>query len=489
MARVVERRKGIPWALIVFVFLFLVSATVAVLKTMSDDERRLAGEKKDKDLELFTRGIPTAEMDPMLTAARQQGGKGVIRQLRDRQQPIIELMMGAGSRDTIETATAKARDILGRIPAAGTAEAPEASASVVAAFEGMAAQVKALTQKIAEKEADIKKESERVTAAQGELAKLQELRKTEGEEFKKETARLTAHNEEIDKKHAEERATMKKGFDDKIEQLNVDISKLQGELEKAKAQLRRKDGEIGILRKKLDDIIRPQRMRTVAFQSDGKVIQTKPEDNIVYINIGTKDRVVAGLTFSVYSGEKGMPQLRKDDGTIVEAEKLRGKAQIYVIQPYEKISMCRIDWVASAGDPIIAGDQVANLAFDAERTYRFVVVGDFDLFGAGTPQESDGEYVKQLIRKFRGEMTKDVDDQTDFLVIGTKPQDVAAAEGEETAQMTKVRQEKEKRRAEYDRIVGVAKVRDIPVLNTNEFLALVGFTAKSSLRRFGADQR
>ena len=42
MARVVERRKVIPWAIIIFVFLFLVAATLAVLWRIDLDDRTAA---------------------------------------------------------------------------------------------------------------------------------------------------------------------------------------------------------------------------------------------------------------------------------------------------------------------------------------------------------------------------------------------------------------------------------------------------------------
>jgi len=484
MARVVERRKGTPWALIVIVFLFLIAATLAALWRMEADEQKNTADKRQREIEYYTKQVPSqGALEAMLNTAKQSG-RGVLRQLADREQPLIDLIMGPDSKATIEQATAKARETLGSVP-----RADETSPSVNLAIEKLLAESRVDKQKIASLEEARDKTGEEVKGLQKRIAEMERARDKAAADFREQITKLTSEKGDIDTKHKAERAQMKKQFEERIEQLNVEYNKTLGDLDKAKATIRKQDGEIALWRKKIDDILRPQRMRTVAYQADGKVTQTRPEDNIVYINIGERDRVMAGLTFSVYPAEKGMPQVRKDDGTIVEAQKLKGKAQIYVLQTFEKISLCRIEWQASPGDPVIPGDLVANLAFDAQRSYRFVVIGDFDLYSSGTPQEADGEHVKHLIRRFRGEVSKEVDDQTDFLVVGTKPVDTPAAEGEETEHLRKVRQEKEKRRAEYERTRRVAEVRDIPILNANQFLALVGYTPQNPLRSFGPEGR
>lgn len=497
MARVVERRKVIPWAIIIFVFLFLVAATLAVLWRIDLDDRTAAIAESKEKLDLYTRMAPQPleepaksvwkrqkdSLDPLLIEARKASGRGVIQQLMDREQPLIDVIAGLGSAMAPEQAAAKGREVL------EPRTAGDRSIGLTKVIEMVTSDINTAKEKIGLLEQARDAAGVEVKGLAKQIDDIKAAHTKETDDLKGQLTAVTTAKGEIDKKQQDDLAKIKKEYEDRIEKLNADANRAQGDIDKLKGELRRSTQQGVILAKRLDEFIKPKKMRTLPYQACGQVSQTKLEDHIVYINLGEKDRVTPGLTFAVYPGDRGMPQVAKSEPGTADTTKFKGKAQIYVLQTFEKVSQCRVEWLASPGDPIVKGDLIGNLAFDPVRTFRFAVVGDFDLYSSGKIQEADADHIKFLIRRFRGEVSKDIDDQTDFLIIGTKPAETPAMEGEESPQMVKARQEKEKRRADYERIRTLAGARDIPILNANEFLALMGYTPQNTLKTFGPEGR
>lgn len=497
MARVVERRRNIPWALIAFVFLFLVAATLAVLWRIDLDDRTAAVAEGKEKLDLYTRMSPQPaeepaksvwkrqkdSIEPLQTEARKPGGRGVIQQLMDREQPLIDVIGGVGSTMTPDQAAAKGAEVIkSRSPA-------DPNVGLTKIIEAVASDINSAQERIRALEQERDAANVKANGLAKELEGAQVAHKDETEKLTTDLKKTQGEVGTIAKDRDAELAKIKKEYEDRIEKLNADSSRYQGDIDKLKAELRKSIQQGTILAKRLDEFIKPKKMRTVAYQASGKVIDTKLGEHIVYINLGEKDRVSPGMTFAVYPGERGMPQVVKGEPGAADTVKYKGKAQLYVLQAMEKVSQCRVEWVANPDDPIIKGDLIANLAFDPSRTYRFAVIGDFDLYGSGKGQDADADHIKFLIRRFRGEVSKDLDDQTDFLIIGTKPAATPVMEGEESPQMVKARQEKEKRLAEFERIRKLAEARDMPILNANEFLALVGYTPQNTLKSFGPEGR
>ncbi|MCY2927531.1 MAG: hypothetical protein NT031_19250 [Planctomycetota bacterium] len=497
MARVVERRKVIPWAIIIFVFLFLVAATLAVLWRIDLDDRTAAIAESKEKLDLYTRMAPQPleepaksvwkrqkdSLEPMLTEGRKPGGRGVIQQLMDREQPLIDVIGGVGSAMTPEQAAAKGRDVIAP-RAAGDPGKGLTQIAEAATVEAAALQEKVRTLEQARDAA--------ITEGKNLGKQLEDVRAAHDKEtgdLKGQLTASTSEKGEIDKKQQAELAKIKKEYEDRIEKLNADSNRYQGEIDKNKSELRKMTAQLAGVTRRLDEFVKPKKMRTMNYQACGQVIETKLDERIVYINLGEKDRITPGLTFAVYPGERGMPLVVKAEPGTADTTKFKGKAQLYVLQVMEKVSQCRIEWMANPDDPIVKGDLIGNLAFDRERTFRFAVIGDFDLYSSGKSQDADSDHIKFLIRRYRGEVSKDLDDQTDYLILGSKPAEVPAMEGEESPQMVKARQEKEKRRAEYERIRKLAEARDLPILNANEFLSLVGYTPQNTLKPFGAEGR
>lgn len=153
----------------------------------------------------------------------------------------------------------------------------------------------------------------------------------------------------------------------------------------------------------------------------GQVLRTLPGNSLLYIDLGRKDGVSLGTTFSVYSENEAIPA----NG--------RGKASIEVVSVNPRTSECRIVSPPSPDNPILEGDKINNilLARTRGKQQTFVVVGDFDVDFDGQPDPRGRESIIRLIQRTGGKVVNEVTPLTDFLVVGAEPrgQDVLAGIG------------------------------------------------------------
>jgi hypothetical protein len=259
---------------------------------------------------------------------------------------------------------------------------------------------------------------------------------------------------------------IEKQYSEQVEQRNQRINVLIQE----RQDLQRQIADMGKEVNKLQTIIRqtkpPGPGDTPLYVADGKIIASQPDIGIVYINIGAKDRVTAGLTFTIYDARTGITP----DG--------EGKAVATVINVFQNSSECRVQQV-QRNNPPVEGDLVANAVFDGTKTYSFVVDGEFDLDGDGRPDQLGSQRVKDMIRQYGGVVADSVTIETDFLVMGMEPQ--VPAKPEENAPPTtwQIYRDKLAEVEKFQNVQNQAASLQIPVLNTNRFLALVGFQAAS----------
>lgn len=199
---------------------------------------------------------------------------------------------------------------------------------------------------------------------------------------------------------------------------------------------------------------------------DGRVAAVDPINNTVTIDLGREDNLVIGITFSVYNA----PQNIRPDET---GEYPAGKAVVEVIRIQENAAIARIVR-ESRGNPIVAGDVIANPVYDPEKVYSFVVYGNFDTDrdGVATPLERDE--IEALIESWGGRVGDDITGDLDFLVLGRKPalppQPSPGAPIEvinEYARLDGIIQR-------YDELLERAADLSIPVLNENRLRTLVG---------------
>ncbi len=199
---------------------------------------------------------------------------------------------------------------------------------------------------------------------------------------------------------------------------------------------------------------------------DGRVVGADPTQNVVFIDLGRADRVVLGMSFEVYSNA-GV--IRPDSQGVYPP----GKATIEIIRINEGSSVARIVR-QSRGNPIVNADVLANAVYDPEKIYHFVVFGNFDANGDGSPRPEEQTALKGTISQWGGIIDDDLSGRTDFLVLGDRPIlppqppiDAPSAVILEYIRKSKVVDE-------YDRLFQAAVQASIPILNQNRLYTLTG---------------
>jgi len=458
MARVVTRRSGPPYLLIVFAFLFVVATALAVIFHLEADKLAKQDEEKAKLLEKLAtseeraRGGVAKMIDLAESTARSGRTKSVVSQLNDRIGELTQIITGQVTEHKAAVEAVEAARKRGSIGLAGLLNEAERYRGDWRASEGKLVEEKA---RWAEEEADLQAQIKDAIAEadrfKGELAKREQELTALRDQMKTETA---AYEERLGKAEAQWKNDIDEarknvaGLHQTINDLNQEIQRLNSRNRKLQEVVKERTGP------RSDPMI-------VARRLDGRVIKVLEEEGICYVDIGEKDRITPGLTFSVYPAE-GIP------------ESGEGKGSLIVTNVDANTSECRIVTQVQ-GDPIVAGDGVANVVFDTLRTHTFVVEGEFDLYGRGKPSEAGTREVKSLIRQFGGNVVEEIDINTDFVVIGEEP--AKPPQPAESAPPTVWAVYKAQMRLwqRYQDVKDMAQRLQLPVMNTTRFLALVGY--------------
>jgi hypothetical protein len=234
------------------------------------------------------------------------------------------------------------------------------------------------------------------------------------------------------------------------------------------SQVKKLDIELDKTRQKLNDI-RVDPTKAVTRQPDGQIVRL-PGNNLCFINLGSGDQIMPGLTFEVFDKSEGIPppgDPSNDDNLPI------GKASIEVIRVGDTTSECRITRLP-IGSTINQGDLIANLVYDKNTKYNFVVYGNFDLDQNGVPKPGDADIIKRLITQWGGNVVSQINVDTDFVVLGKEP--VIPDRPKEDEPIAKAKYDAAVQESEaYADISAKARAYRIPILNQNRFLYLVGY--------------
>ncbi len=240
--------------------------------------------------------------------------------------------------------------------------------------------------------------------------------------------------------------------------LRSTIAEQRSELTVLKTQLARLRGEGGT-----------DRVAGVPEESlvDATVSRVDPVAREVVLSIGRGQKVILGMTFAIYSYAT---DIRPDPLTGVYP---LGKAVVEVTRVNDGFSMARII-EESRGNPIIKGDVAANAVYDPNKTYKFMVYGNFDLNADGVATPLEGEDLKALIQRWGGDLAAEITGDLDFVVLGGKP--VLGPEPPTGSPVEVVEEFLRRKRVieRYDRLFESAQTTAIPVLNENRLRTLIG---------------
>lgn len=418
--------------------------------------------------EVVTPDMLKGEDVDKLKAARDDEKNGFNRSMKLLDVAILQrnnLAKLVGGSDDPATATGAARNAIEK---AKTAGAKVANESLNAAVDALVTEVGAVKTEAANNKKDSdQSKAKLIQTVEATKGQIDSLTKTmEGLRAEKDAALQQV--QEITKTQQGSFENTAADLRKQLEAAQTQINQLNSQNADLGAQLKKQDSTIGQLQEKLGEK-RVDTTKMMVRQPDGHIIRL-PGGNVCFIDLGQGDHINAGLTFEVYDKIEGVPP----PGDPTNDENLPvGKASIEVIDVGQTSSACRITRL-SPGAALSEGDLIVNLVYDRNTKYNFLVYGNFDLSqtGAATPQ--DAEIIKRLITQWGGNVVKDLNVDTDFVVLGKEP--VIPDRPKEDDPIAKAKYDQAVADAEaYADLSAKARSYRIPILNQNRFLYLCGY--------------
>jgi len=250
-----------------------------------------------------------------------------------------------------------------------------------------------------------------------------------------------------------------------LKDLQDQVTKLTADLAAANKKNHDLDALANGLKGKLHQV-RANPSEAVVQQPDGAIIRVA-DNNRCFINIGSKQSVTLGLTFEVYDKGRGIPPL--GDG-LSDTNMPTGKGSLEVVAVGPETSECQITKL-QPGQQVVVGDPIANLVFDPNTKYNFVVYGKFDITGSGAGDDS--QIIKRLITQWGGKLQDHIDVDTDFVVMGSEPV-APPRDPNDPGSMIKFTQYQQDL-AKYQAQIVAATQLSVPIMNQNRFLYFIGY--------------
>jgi hypothetical protein len=252
---------------------------------------------------------------------------------------------------------------------------------------------------------------------------------------------------------------------DQLDRTRSEAADLNQNLLKTKAELTVAQGRLVGALEAVNKIKPAPDQEAAAFQPDGEVIRVDETQGLIYINLGSEDRIYRGLTFSVYDKGAGIPR----DG--------KPKAQVEVMAIERRVASARI-LSSERKNPIHVGDSVANLIWNAKHQNQFVVAGEFDLDRNGETDYDGVRKIEGLIQKWGGLVAQGVSAETDFVILGMEPKVPAEPTLDEQMQdplaMDRYNAQR-KANDRYQQIRRQAESLNVPIYNYDRFLYFTGY--------------
>lgn len=349
-----------------------------------------------------------------------------------------------------------------------------AAQSLTGAITALHDRIKQQRSQIERLEADAKTQTDKLAKLKSDFDAAVATHKKAADDQTQIAEGATAERETIrtdnDKKVQDMQAKMEadaKLAQETVNQLSAQAKEKDDSISKLSSQIKALQNKLELLRLPVDQIIR---------QADAKVMRVAGADT-VYIDLGTGDQVVPGMSFEVYDRTEGVPK----SGDPTNDENLpKGKASLEILKVTPGSSECRIIR-ATPGMQVVEGDPCVNIVYDRNSQYNVMVFGSFDLDRNGQATPSDADVIKRLVTQWGGKVVDKLGVETDFLVMGKMPE-VPNYTPEELDDPVKVYEQDQKKKAltEYEDTLARAVELRIPVLNQNRFLYFSGYYEQSA---------
>lgn len=459
MARVVGKKSGPPYLLIVFIFLFVIASAVAVMQYMDRDKLIKDREIAIAQLKVVAGDLPQtnekfiADMRDMET--RMKDPSKATCMFAEKEKQITDLankiQIGAGYTEAIAKADEGiAKDKARSNEMRGLVAALE---NVYTQLDGKCKEANDLTTQLAAARAEAGENKDAVVQLNAKMSAEMTKKNQELEGVKKQRDEdLAKYRGEVQNIAAE--------FKKKTEEQDGAIAEKGNQLVAMAATIREKDAQINA-QKEIIEKLKPKKLDFSGPKISGKILEVVDGTSLCYINLGSDNQVNPGLTFSVY-GESAIA-----DGDA------NNKGTIEVTVVSKNSSQCRII-LQKKNNRIAAGNLIGNIAYNAQHKQLFVVEGAFDLRGDGKPTAQQAEDIKNMVVRAGGQVAKSLDYQADYLVLGEEPPRPPKPKDSADETANEIYKEQMKVYDRYQSIRKMAQEMGIPVLNANRFMSYIG---------------
>ena len=460
MARVVQR-SGPPYLTILFAFLFFIAAGLAAWFGTGWQNASKESAKQVTTLEGFGRPSELNNATMAATKARAASTRQtVVGQMQADQQSMIVGLAGptAAQGMTIEEA-------LAQIKAAEQAYAeirPDDTTTegVLNVLNRLGADLVSSRQRIQSLEANNAQLAADLQKSRTDAADAQQLLANQLEGAKTEIAALQTKVDALSGSYDQRVATANTDWQGRVSELQGDLSTRDREIRNLESRIRDLLARVDELEERVQGERRGPEAELIA---DGRVLEVVPEHNLVYISLGLRDNVRVGLPFSVYAKQTG-----------VSAEGA-SKGRIIVKSVEDSIAECNVVRT-TPGEPIVAGDLIANIAFSTVTQPRFFIVGQFDLNNDGEPDDDSLDAIRNMIARFGGSIVDEISVQTDYVVMGAAPQRAARPAPDAPPTQVALWERHERQAEAYATTQDVAMRFNKPILNARQFMSFIGYT-------------
>lgn len=342
---------------------------------------------------------------------------------------------------------------------------------VASAFQDRVRDLRLAEEEIATLNTRLERASRESADIQAQMAQLRESNRQEVQSVQGQIAGYRTAAEE----YRTELQNTKRTMNETVDRLHARYESMVAELEQQGDDLHRENTRLRGHVEELQARLSADRIRGTSPELlvDGRIIDATGGSDQVFIDRGRAHRIVLGMTFEVYDDAAS---IRVDERT---GQLPRGKASIQVVRVGDTTSTCKIIR-STPGRPVVRENVIANAVYDPEYQFKFLVHGRFNLSGDGPPTEGDAEFIRSKIIEWGGIVVNadEIPGDLDFLVLGVPPSEPPLLPDNATEFQIRDNLRQRAAKQQYEALLNQARQAQIPVLNHNRFLILIGHTQR-----------
>ncbi|WP_339909119.1 hypothetical protein [Symmachiella dynata] len=452
-----SKNTGLTLTLVFFVITTLISSVWAIMMTQENQER-LATQEEDKKTAVEANQLAKSTLDDI----------NQLKALLGHDHPEVGDANEELKDETVIGAVLNDLKTYGGDLQEGT---------VLATLQNLHAALSSANQQLAQKQKMYDELQTRFAMLdqtnKDQLAKLDEARTAAEQSLAENTE---THQDILAKKddtirEKQESVNSAEGRAEEAEQKLADVSTdLSERIKRQSALNRRLSGELREIKK--EEVERP----------DGEIVKASRDKRMVWINLGSSDRLPKRMTFSVYKkGHSGIARTNADIKGAIEITKILGPhlAEARVVDADFRL-------------PITDRDPIYTPLWSPGRTEKMAIVGFVDLDGDG---RSDRKKLRELITSSGASVVTEIlDDGTTipedadfselistdvkFVILGDMPRPEDSSVPKERQQILDVLRE-------FNSMQEAALDNGVRLVSLSDFLNFIGYKAEQRLYRPG----